>query len=336
MKKGLFLVITGLLVGLLAGIMIYINISNKIPSNPSDLIGNTAGNLNSGGLFCEANGVVFFANPYDQNKLYSMTPDCADIRCISDDSVCYINAAGKYVYYIRDNGSFNDDSSLFRGDMYGLARCKFDGSSLHTLVTGYCTDLAISGDTLIYNANRNSKAVTCTIDIRGGEISVINDYNISHASVFNGSLFYSGAAHSHSIYNMDISDGLSSLYMTGNTYMANYVDNNLYYIDLDNNYALTKVDLSTNLRTVISRDRCILYNVYNGVVYYQAENNGKHALYRIKTDGSDRTEIIEGDITTISCTSQYTFFQMYGSTTLYRVPTFGEPNVQTLYIQPQE
>ncbi|MCM1308425.1 MAG: DUF5050 domain-containing protein [Butyrivibrio sp.] len=336
MKKGLIFIIAGLLAGLLAGIAVYKSISNRIPSNPSDLIGNTAGNLNSGGLFCETGGTVFFANPYDSNRLYSMTPDCADIRCISEDSVSYINAAGKYIYYIRDNGSFADDSAIFKGDMYGLARCKLDGSSLHTLVSGYCTDLAVSGDTLVYKTNRNSKTVTCTVDIRGGESSVINEYNISHASVFNGSLFYSDGASSHSIYNMDISDGLSSLYMTGNTYMANYVDNNLYYIDLDNNYALTKVDLSTNIRTVISNDRCVLYNVYNGIIYYQAENSGNHALYRIKADGSDRTEIISGDIATISCTSKFTFFQMHDSTTLYRVPTFGEPTVQTLYIQPQE
>lgn len=336
MKKGLVFIIPGLIIGLLAGIVIFKNISNRIPKNPSDLIGNTAGNLNSGGLFCEADGVIFFANPYDDNKLYSMTSDCDDIRSISEDSVCYINAAGSYLYYIRDNGSFNDRNSIFRGDMYGLVRCKFNGSSAHTLVSGFCTDLAISGDTLVYNANRNSQFVTCTIDIRGGESDVIHEYNLSNASVFNGSLFYSDGIRSHSIYNMNLSDGLSSLYMTGNTYMANYVDNCLYYIDLDNNYALTRVDLSTNLRTVVTDDRCVLYNVYGNTVYYQAENDDGHALYRIGADGSDRTYIMSGDIGTISCTSKYTFFQMNGQTTLYRVQTFGEPTVQTLFIQPQD
>lgn len=336
MKKGLLFVITGLIIGILAGIMVYNNISNKIPKNPSDLIGNTAGNLNSGGLFCESDGILFFANPYDRNKLYSMTADCGDIRCISDDSVRYINVAGKYIYYIRDNGSFSDNASMFKGDMYGIARCKFNGSSLHTLVSGYCTDLAVSGDTLIYNANRNSELVTCTIDIRGGESSVIYDYNISHASVFDGSVFFSDGTASHSIYNMNISDGLSSLYMTGNTYMANYVDNTLYYIDLDNDYALTKVDLSSNRRSVITNDRCVLYNVYKDTIYYQTENDDEHALYRINTDGSERTHIMSGDIETISCTSIYTFFQVHGSSTLYRVPTFGAATVQTLFIQPQE
>lgn len=336
MKKGLLFVITGLIIGIFAGIMIYNNISSKIPKNPSDLIGNSAGNLNSGGLFCESDGILFFANPYDRNKLYSMNADCSDIRCISEDSVRYINAAGKYIYYIRDNGSFSDNTSVFKGDMYGIARCKFNGSSLHTLVSGYCTDLAVSGDTLIYNANRNSELVTCTIDIRGRESSVIYDYNISHASVFNGSLFFSDGTSSHSIYNMNISDGLSSLYMTGNTYMANYVDNTLYYIDLDNDYALTKVNLSSNRRTVITNDRCVLYNVCGNTVYYYAENDDEHALYRIKTDGSDRTNIMPGDIETISCTSKYTFFQLQGSSTLYRVPTHSGTSVQTIYIQPQE
>ncbi len=336
MKKSLLFIIPGIIIGIIAGLMVFKNISNKVPSNPPELIGNTAGNLNSGGLFCESNGIIFFANPYDKNRLYSMTADCNDIRCVSDDSVRYINVAGDYVYYIRDNGSFNESASDFRGDMYGLVRCKFDGSSLRTLVSGYCTDLSVTGDTLVYSSNRNSNPVTCTIDIRGGESSIINDYSISTASVFNGKLFYSDGSRSHYIYNMNVSDGLSSLYLTGNTYMSVYSEDTLYYIDLDNNSALTRIDLSSKQKTIVTTDPCTLYNVHGDTVFYYTESEAGRGLYRIGTDGSDRTYIMAGGISTISCTSKYTFFQLKDSDKLYRVSTFGRPTVQSLFIQPQE
>lgn len=336
MKKSIFFIIPGIIIGLVAGIIVFKNISNRIPSNPPELIGNTAGNLNSGGLFCESDGVIYFANPYDKNKLYSMNSDCSDIRCISDDSVRYINVAGQYIYYIRDNASFNDDAAAFKGDLYGLARCKLDGTELDTLVAEYCTDLSISGNTLVYDMNRNSRFVTCTVDIKGDNSKIIHNYNISNASVFNGSLFYSDDIISHSIYNMDLTNGLSSLYMTGNTDMSNYVDGILYYLDLDNNNALTALDVSSNKKTVITDKPCALYNVYGNSIFYYIEDEDTQAFYRASLDGSDPVHIMYGQVDTIGCTSDYTYFQMDGSTTLFRVPTYGDINVQTIFIQPQE
>ena len=42
---------------------------------PEGTLGNTAGNLNNRGLFCEYNGKVYFSNAYDDGTLYSMNPD---------------------------------------------------------------------------------------------------------------------------------------------------------------------------------------------------------------------------------------------------------------------
>ena len=36
--------------------------SDYIPMNPEGTVGNTAGNLNNGGLFCEYDGKVYFSN----------------------------------------------------------------------------------------------------------------------------------------------------------------------------------------------------------------------------------------------------------------------------------
>ena len=43
---------------------------NQTVHNNDNAIGNTAGNLINGGLFCEYNDKIYFANPDDYNKLY--------------------------------------------------------------------------------------------------------------------------------------------------------------------------------------------------------------------------------------------------------------------------
>ena len=47
-----------------AGVYIYSYV-NRFVYNDPNLAGNTAGNTNNGGLFCEYNGYIYFSNPYD-------------------------------------------------------------------------------------------------------------------------------------------------------------------------------------------------------------------------------------------------------------------------------
>ena len=67
------------------------------------ITGNTSGNLLNGGLFCENEGKIYFANPYDGNRLYCMNNDLTSIKKLFDDRVSYINSAEKYIFYTRRN-----------------------------------------------------------------------------------------------------------------------------------------------------------------------------------------------------------------------------------------
>ena len=40
-------------------------LSGRVPLNDESTVGNTPGNLNNGGYFCESDGRVYFANAYD-------------------------------------------------------------------------------------------------------------------------------------------------------------------------------------------------------------------------------------------------------------------------------
>ncbi len=98
MKKAIGIIIAVLVVIAIAGISIYSVLDNKIKYNDSYVNGNSAGNLYNAGLFCESNGTVFFANPDDNYRLYSMDLDGSNLKKLCSDTAMYINADDNYVY----------------------------------------------------------------------------------------------------------------------------------------------------------------------------------------------------------------------------------------------
>ena len=103
MKKLPVILTIGLIVIVASVFSVVYHYQNKTKYNESYVNGNTAGNLYNAGLFCESNGTVFFANPDDKYRLYSMDLDGSNLAKLSDDTVMYINADPHYVYYVRNN-----------------------------------------------------------------------------------------------------------------------------------------------------------------------------------------------------------------------------------------
>ena len=77
-KKALLILIPFLLFVIIVGALAIVG--DRIPDNPPETVGNTAGNLNNSGYFCEYDGTVYFANAYDSNTLYSMDPSEQNIK----------------------------------------------------------------------------------------------------------------------------------------------------------------------------------------------------------------------------------------------------------------
>ena len=100
----IFSVIFIILVLVCTGIVMQLN--KRIVQNPEGTVGNTAGNLYNGGLFCEDDGYVYFSNPYDNYALYRMKPNETELEKLIGTETGSINAAGKYIYfYQKGSGS---------------------------------------------------------------------------------------------------------------------------------------------------------------------------------------------------------------------------------------
>jgi len=134
MKKIITIIVSIVAVIALAGGLTFSYFSTRFKYNSKTAVGNTAGNLNNKGRFCEYDGKIYFANPYDDGHLYVMNSDCSNARALNTDSVYYINVCGNYIYYVRNNLSSAKENS-FTGQMFGVYRTDLDGQNADTITT---------------------------------------------------------------------------------------------------------------------------------------------------------------------------------------------------------
>ena len=153
MKKFIPIIIIGVVVILGAGIGVFAYISGKTKFNDGYVNGNTPGNLYNEGLYCEYGDTIYFANPDDGGKLYSMDTNGGNLTKLCDDVVSSINADENYLYYVRDNpGSGNGALSFLSISTNGLCRIDRDGGadSILILDSDPCIYAALSGNYVYY------------------------------------------------------------------------------------------------------------------------------------------------------------------------------------------
>lgn len=325
MKKIITIIVSIVAVIALAGGLTFSYFSTRFKYNSKTAVGNTAGNLNNKGRFCEYDGKIYFANPYDDGRLYVMDSYCSNARALNTDSVYYINVCGNYIYYVRNNLSSAKENS-FTGQMFGVYRTDLDGQNADTITTTKSGIATLYGNDIFYqyyNANEGMYVYKAGIDGKDDKKFSSKVYNL--ASVYNGKFYFADTYNKNYISTLDASTGNVSAYFNVNAYLVDAADNYIYYIDLDKGYALMRLNTSNKtleqLYSPADGGKVINYNRYGNKIFFQVEGTNT-GLYRMNADGTQIEYIAAGNISTINCTSQYTFFQYYeDNETLYRIPT---------------
>ncbi len=331
-------IVTGIVVALIVALIVY-RINRIVPTNPEDAVGNTAGNLYNGGYFCEVDGYVYFANPDDGYALYRMKADGSELKLIKDDNCSYINIYGKYIYYRRHDT--DQITALFHGTLYGVIRCKLNGSKEKILHEGIVDNVVLLGNRVYYQ-NYVNLSDTATafyfsyVDLQGKEDEDISQTAYVPTLAYDGKLYFCDVKETHNLLVYDPKAEEITTFLAGNIYEPDIYDGCLYYIDLDNNHALTKYDILTHDKVILSgSDYVVNYNLGGdfGVIYYQAENSTTdHKLVVTNLAGTYSLTVMEGDYCDINITSVYTyFFRISGdSRILYRTAT-GSASVPEKY-----
>ncbi len=325
MKKILISAAAVVLIAVFAAFVIIRSMQGQFSYNTGYVNGNTAGNLYNAGLFCESNGTVFFANPDDNNRLYSMDSDGGSLKKLCNDSAMYINADDNYVYYIRSGQVSNTEYAidvLYSYHQNALCRISRNGGRTTVLDSDPCLYASLIGN-YIYYLHYDTKTATTLykIGIDGKERTMLSDSYMFTCSS-DGQYFYYDSNENGNICRFDTATDTASTVYDCNCYKPIVTnDGNAYYLDIDLDNALVHANISSGEPTLLTADSIDLYNVYGSYIYYQTYDENGSALCMIKNDGSDNQVLAYGTYCSINATSHYIYFTDYQTGQVYCTPT---------------
>lgn len=294
-------------------------LSGRIAMNPDGTVGNSAGNLNNEGMFCEYNGRVYFSNAADHGCLYSMNPDETDIKLLNKMTVRNILAGGDYLYFYQTGSASESSLGQIEG-MRSFCRSRLNGSDVTTLTR----DVVVTGQLVnnyLYLLTSSASGISFyKLKIDASEKTALADYSINPACARNGVIYYSDVR-DHYLYTLNTANDVSSELWRGNLWYPVLDGDYIYYMDVANNYRLCRYSLNLNEVEVLTNDRIDCFNVGNGYIYYQKNDSSSPQLKCMRTDGSDNRVIAEGNFSHINMTSRYVYFQPFGNDlTIYHSP----------------
>ena len=322
-KKRNLIIVGSIFLGLII-IVVLMSIGSSIKKIPDDTIGNTAGNLNNGGLFCEYSGKVYFANAYDGGTLYVMDSDETNIKKLNDSVASYINASESYLVYYQE-GVHTDDGLSSIVQNHGIYRTDLKGKNADCLDDSVCTALVLAGNQIYYQHYDNKKYTSLyKSDLGGKKRTEVADEIINPHCVANSTIYFNGTDGDHYLYGLNTSTDTIATIWAGNVWNPVIVGSYVYYMDLSNHYGLSRYSLINNEVEILTNDRVDFFNVYNNVIYYQMADSDNQALKRMNTDGSNNEIVREGIHENIHITSRYVYFNEFGlDIPVYHTPTSG-------------
>lgn len=327
LKNILIMIISAVILALMVFLVI---LSGRIPLNDDSTVGNTAGNLNNRGYFCEHEGRVYFANAYDNYSLYSMNPDETDVKKLHSGSSSFINAGGDYLYYVTEGDTNSNDTGSFRG-AYGIYRSKLDGKNVTGMDRCYVSAMQLCGNYLYYDKVDTKTSMSLEkIKIDKKDKQTVNPSALINPNCYvNGRIYYSGAQEDHYLYALNTANDSVSVVWEGNLWNPIYDNGYVYYMDVGDNYRLCRYSTYDNTVEVLTNERVDLFNLYGNYIYYQT-NSSSPALKRMYTDGSSQETILTGIYQNINITSEYVYFSEFNNPApVFKTSTFGPVSVST-------
>lgn len=318
---------------LFIGSLIVLRYTEKIEQNPEGTVGNNAGNLNNGGYFCESDGTVYFANPYDDECLYRMSSDETKIKKMNNSPASQINIGGSYLYFYQPNAAPNTSLGFIVHNA-GLYRCKTNGDHILCLERASIAN-AILIDNRVYYQKDVSGVDNLSLASIGtnkeNPLITFDEFLINPVCARGSLIYYNGTKEDHFLYTFDVNTGKIDLVCEYAMWFPTLYGNTIYFLDIENNYRLASYDLTTDTLKVLTTDRVDCFNVSDYYIYYQKNDKNAPALMRMQKDGSNPELIQEGIFTDISITSEYMYCRVFGTKMpMYHMPVNG-PAELTLF-----
>ncbi len=323
-KKKIFISLTGIVI-VFAGLIAFFQYRAYFNKNPEGTVGNTAGNLNNGGYYCQVGDTVFFANGYDGGKLYSMKVDETDLEKVSDSIVQYINADEHNVYYYQLEAG-KDSAIGIPAHFNGLYYSDYKGESIKCLERTPAAVMKLIDNTIYYQKYdaSSTKLTLCKIGIQKKESSEVLNFAADPACNVGNTIYYAGITDDHKLYGLDLETGDVNVMFEGSVWYPDVQGDYVYYMNVADNYRLYRYCFSTGETEKLTEDRVDLFLVKGSYIFYQKNSQTDAALMVMGTDGSSPRVIMEGNYSDINATDSFVYFHEFKSQApVYHIPLLG-------------
>ena len=324
-KKLKHFLITLIVLSVLVIAVLLIKITSRVPENPMDYAGNTAGNLYNRGLFAEDETYIYFANVADNFRLYRTTHDLTDTVRLNKDSVEYLNpdASSTYLYYSRINYRQNTNgNTVFDLLDSGIYRYNLKNEGLSRLYTETCGMVLLGGNNLYYQthgSDGNYDFYSLATNKNDAKAHLITNDYILPANYQNGLLYYSGVTEALGLYSLNPESGASSRFADVDCYRPIVTDSGTYFLSLTYEYALFYLPHNSNTATSITNERVSSYNISSDgrTLFYQIDGGDNNRLCRYDIATGQESELLQGNFSNLNTVSHYLFFTDFEEATCY-------------------
>jgi hypothetical protein len=322
-------VVTILILLLLAGVLFLLRWSTRVTMYSDEAAtGNTSTNLLNGGLFAKSGDKIYFANPYDQNSLYSMNLELGKVKKVYDDYVSYINASGKYIFYTRRNDKKgNQGNALFSLSTTGLYRIQTNGHSMGQLYRNPTQTATLFGNNIYYQHYDDTDGLLLyRVGIDGKEDTLLLKEGAAPNVVMDNTIYYTGTESDHNIHKISTQGDGASVICEGNFTGLSYANGYLYCLDMANDYTLCRLNLDGSDLTHLTQERVSTYNVSTdgSTVYFQVDNGDDNGLYALDIDSGSQSLLRSGNFNYYHVIDDYLFFEDYDGSSAYVMDTSTE------------
>ncbi len=314
-----------IVISILVIAVLLVKITSRVPDNPIDYAGNTAGNLYNRGLFAEDENYIYFANIADNFRLYRVSHDLTDAVRLNKDSVEYLNpdASSTYLYYSRINYRQNTNgNTVFDLLDSGIYRYNLKNEGLSRLYTETCGMVLLGGNILFYQAHGSDgdfDFYSLPVNESNSDSALITNDYILPANYRNGFLYYSGVTEDHGLYSMEPDSGTVSLFADVDCFRPILTESGTYFLSLAHNYALFYLPDTSDTATLITNERVSSYNISKDgrFLFYQIDGGENNRLCRYDIATEQETELLRGDFSNLNTVSDYLFFTDFNESVCY-------------------
>lgn len=258
-------------------------LTGRVIWNEEGILGNSGGNIMNGGDFCEYNGKIYFSNSEDEGTLYVMDEDLSDAKKVKNDIVSHINVLGSYIVYARRNNKRSNLDSIFIFDNMGVYRVTLHGKRSHQLFDDYTGMVFLYGNYVYYQHYTDDELLTLyQVKLDGTEEKQLSKESVMPTAIKDGVLYYNGIESDHFIHALDLTSGSDRVIYEGNCGSCVESNGYLYFLDLDNGTGISRIRTDGSDYTQIVDDMCSTYNL---------STDGSVLYYQI--DGSDDNRLCQ-------------------------------------------